>query len=67
VGQPRRARLDGLRFHDSAICLRGEKLCVLLLLIFRPFGASSFPAYHPRLAPRAVFFRRLAAGECRLF
>jgi len=29
---------------------------------FRPFGASSLRACHPRLSPWAAFFRRFAAG-----
>src|SRR6266568_8571076 len=31
---------------------------------FRPFGAESFPNWHPGLASWAVFLRCFAAGNC---
>src|SRR6266542_1242359 len=39
-----------------------RQLRVLRELFFRPFGARSFRAFYPRLAPWALIFRRFAAG-----
>jgi len=45
------------------LALGGTAGRVLSQLIFRPAGARSFPAVHPRLAPWAAFCRRFAAIE----